>query len=104
MTDTPAKPPDERTPRRSRKAAIREDESDGRSFFSVTFPRLHRTDDGSRSTGSCGLNGLPHLAMTADRTHQAVHERTPDFRGWSISRGATTGVTFVLAEVNTPFR
>ena len=35
---------------------MREDESDGRSFFSVTFLRLRRTDDGWRSTGSDGMN------------------------------------------------
>ena len=78
MTDTPEK----NTPTKeirvgSCKAAIWENESDGRSFFSVTFARLYRTDDGWRSTSSFGLNDLPHLAMLASRAHQAVEELTP---------------------------
>ncbi|MDE2881969.1 MAG: hypothetical protein OXP70_08970 [Acidobacteriota bacterium] len=82
MTDTPEK----NTPTKelrigSCKAAIWENESDSRPFFSVTFSRLYRTDDGWRSTSSFGLNDLPHLAMLAQRAHQAVDELTPDSRG-----------------------
>lgn len=78
MTDTPEK----NTPAKelrvgSCKAAIWANESDGRSFFSVTFSRLYRTDDAWRSTSSFGLNDLPHLAMLAHRAHQAVDELTP---------------------------
>ena len=81
MTDTP----DKNTPTKelrvgSCKAAIWANESDGRPFFSVTFSRLYRTDDGWRSTGSFGLNDLPHLAMLTHRAHQAVDELTPDSR------------------------
>ncbi len=81
MPDTP----DTNTPTRelrvgSCKAAVWENESDGRSFYSITFARLYRTDDGWRSTGSFGLNDLPHLAMLADRAHQAVEELARDSR------------------------
>ena len=78
MTDTPEKnTPTKEVRVGSCKAAIWENESDGRSFFSVTFSRLYRTDDGWRSTSSFGLNDLPHLAMLASRAHQAVEELTP---------------------------
>ncbi|MDE0052402.1 MAG: hypothetical protein OXO52_21675 [Rhodospirillales bacterium] len=81
MTDTA----DKNTPTKelrvgSCKAAIWENESDGRPFFSVTFSRLYRTDDGWRSTGSFGLNDLPHLAMLADRAHRAVEDLAPGSR------------------------
>ncbi|MCY3747061.1 MAG: hypothetical protein OXH05_12605 [Acidobacteria bacterium] len=77
MTDTPEK----NTPTKelrvgSCKAAIWENESDGRAFFSVTVARLYRTEDSWRSTGSFGLNDLPHLALLAQRAHQAVDELT----------------------------
>ena len=58
------------------KAAIWENASDGHPFFSVTVARLYRTEDGWRSTASFGLNDLPHLALLADRAHQAVEELT----------------------------
>ncbi|MDE2972481.1 MAG: hypothetical protein OXU35_09265 [Acidobacteriota bacterium] len=82
MTDTPEK----NTPAKELrigacKAAVWENEADGRSFFSVTFSRLYHTDEGWRSTGSFGLNDLPHLAMLVQRAHQAVEELTPDRRG-----------------------
>lgn len=81
MTDTPEK----NTPTKelrvgSCKAAIWENESDGRPFFSVTFSRLYRTDDGWRSTRSFGLNDLPQLAMLADRAHRAVEDLAPGSR------------------------
>ncbi len=52
----------------------------GRSFFSGTLSRLYRTDGGRRSTGSFGLNDLPHLAMVAGQAHQAVDDLPPDSR------------------------
>ena len=77
MTDTPNK----NTPAKelrvgSSKAAVWENEPDGRSFFSITVARLYRTNDGWRSTASFGLNDLPHLALLADRAHQAVEKLT----------------------------
>ena len=82
MTDTPERNiPTKEVRVGPCKAAIWENESDGRPFFSVTFSRLYRTDDGWRSTGSFGLNDLPHLAMLADRAHQAIENLTPDQRG-----------------------
>ena len=79
MTDTAEKtPPTKEIGGGSCKAAIGENESDGRASFSVTFSRLYHTDDGWRSTGSFGPNDLPHLAMLAHRAHQAVEDLTPE--------------------------
>ena len=80
MTATSEKTPDERTPRRFLPVAVSENGSDGRSFFSVSLSRFYRTGDGRRSTGSSGLNDLPHLAMVAQQAHQAVDDLPPDSR------------------------
>lgn len=81
MTDTPEKnTPTMEVRVGSCKAAIWENEADGRPFFCVTFSRLYRTDDGWRSTSSFGLNDLPHLAMLADRAHRAVEDLNPGSR------------------------
>ena len=74
MTVTSEKTPDERTPRRFLPVAISENGSDGPSLFSVTLSRLYPADAGWRSTGSLGLNDLPHLAMVAQQAHQAVDD------------------------------
>ena len=50
------------------------------SFFSATLSRLYPTDGGWRSTGSSGLNDLPHLALVAPQAHQAVDDLPPDSR------------------------
>ena len=105
MTDTPEKTPSKRELRVGFSRATNwENESDGGSFFSVTFSRLFRTDDGWRSTGSFGLNDLPHLAMLAHRVHQAVDELTPDSREYFILERATLGATIRMSIRHPPFR
>ncbi len=74
MTVTSEKTPDERTPRRFLPVAISENGSDCPSLFSVTLSRLYPAAAGWRSTGSLGLNDLPHLAMVVRQGHQAVDD------------------------------
>ena len=80
MTDTPEKnSPTKEVRVGSCNAAIWENESDGRTFFSVTFSRLYRTENGWRSTGSFGLNDLPHwrCSPTAHTRPSKTWPRTP---------------------------
>ena len=90
MTDTP-RTQAQSPPLGSWKAAVREDQSDGRPFFSVTSSRLYRTDDGWRSNGSFGLNDLPHLALLAHRAHRGVEDLAPDSREQMRFRGSLPG-------------
>lgn len=62
------------------KAAIWANESDGRTFHSVTFSRLYKTDDGWRSSPSFGSNDLPHLAFLAPKVHAALEDLAPQDR------------------------
>ena len=62
------------------KAAIWENEADGRRFHSVSFSRLYKTDDGWRSTASFGSNELPHLAFLLPKVHSALEELAPEDR------------------------
>ena len=58
------------------KAAIWRQESDKGSWYSVTFARAYRDQDGSwQSSGSFGRDDLLVLAKIADQAHSWIHRQ-----------------------------
>jgi hypothetical protein len=58
------------------KAAIWRQESDKGSWYSVTFARAYRDQDGNwQSSGSFGRDDLLVLAKIADQAHSWIHRQ-----------------------------
>ena len=56
------------------KAAIWQNETEGRKRHNVTFSRLYKDGDGWKSTQSFGRNDLLVLAKVADQAHSRLFE------------------------------
>ena len=56
------------------KAAIWQNETEGRTRHNVTFSRLYRDGDQWKSTQSFGRNDLLVLAKVADQAHSRLFE------------------------------
>jgi len=71
------------------KAAIWRQESDKGSWYSVTFARAYRDQDGNwQSSGSFGRDDLLVLAKIADQAHSWIHRQLA-LDGAGASNGQT---------------
>lgn len=56
------------------KAAIWQNQGDSGTFFSVTFSRVYKTEEGWQSNGSFWRDELPLVAKVADQAHTWIYQ------------------------------
>lgn len=79
-TTSPAAPAQARRPLQTFrlgwiKAAVWENEADGRTFYAVTFARTYRDNGRFHDTDSFGRDDLPLVAKLADQVHTFIFEQ-----------------------------
>jgi hypothetical protein len=76
-TTQPAAPAQDRRPVQTFrlgwiKAAVWENEADGRTYYAVTFARTYRDEGRFHDTDSFGRDDLPLVAKLADQAHTFI--------------------------------
>jgi hypothetical protein len=60
------------------RAAVWQNEAEGRVFHNITFSRLYKEDDQWKDSGSFGRDDLPLVAKLADLAHTWLYQGGPE--------------------------